>query len=180
MTRIPVHTVDDAPEQSRDALKSLEAQYGKVLNIHGAMAHSPAVIQSYLAISQALVEYSTIDAKTREAIALAVGNVDDCDYCQSAHTGGAQKAGWSIDETVQIRRGTFEDDPKVTALLALVREATDNTGNISSSTWQQALDSGWSDVELTEASAHIAINLFTNHFNHLVQTDLDVPAAPGI
>jgi hypothetical protein len=43
MTRIPAHAVDSAPEGSRDALKALEARFGKVLNIHGAMAHSPAV-----------------------------------------------------------------------------------------------------------------------------------------
>jgi len=37
MTRIPVHTVDFAPEGGRDALKALGARFGKVLNIHGAM-----------------------------------------------------------------------------------------------------------------------------------------------
>ncbi|WP_211435061.1 hypothetical protein [Blastococcus sp. DSM 46786] len=42
------------------------------------------------------------------------------------------------------------------------------------------LAAGWSDAEATEASVHIALNLFTNHFNHLVQTDLDVPPAPGL
>ena len=46
--------------------------------------------------------------------------------------------------------------------------------------WQAALDAGWSDTELTEVSVHIALNLFTNHFNHLVETDLDLPAAPAI
>lgn len=28
MTRIPVHTVDSAPEGSRDGLKSLQAKFG--------------------------------------------------------------------------------------------------------------------------------------------------------
>jgi len=26
----------------------------------------------------------------------------------------------------------------------------------------------------------VALNLFTNYFNHLVQTDLDLPAAPSL
>jgi hypothetical protein len=51
---------------------------------------------------------------------------------------------------------------------------------VEDSTWQAALDAGWSDAELTEASVHIALNLFTNHFNHLVDTDLDLPRAPGL
>jgi AhpD family alkylhydroperoxidase len=50
MARILVHTTQSAPEQSRDELKALEAKFGKVINIHGAMAHSPVVLQSYIAI----------------------------------------------------------------------------------------------------------------------------------
>ncbi len=42
MARIPVHTVDSAPEPSRDALKALQEKFGKILNIHGEMAHSPS------------------------------------------------------------------------------------------------------------------------------------------
>jgi hypothetical protein len=51
---------------------------------------------------------------------------------------------------------------------------------VQDGTWQAALDAGWTDAELTEASVHITLNLFTNHFNHLVETDLDLPAAPGL
>lgn len=47
-------------------------------------------------------------------------------------------------------------------------------------TWQAALDAGWSDTELTEVSVHIALNLSTNHVNHLAQTDLGLPPAPGL
>jgi AhpD family alkylhydroperoxidase len=179
MTRIPVHTVDSAPEGSRDALKALEARFGKVLNIHGAMAHSPAVLQTYVAIQQVLQDTGTFDGKTREAIALAVANVDECSYCQAAHTAGGKAAGLSEQETVDIRRGQVQD-PKLAVLLAVVREHTGNVGTVQDSTWQAALDAGWTDAELTETSAHVALNLFTNYFNHLVQTDLDLPAAPSL
>ena len=50
MPRIPVRTLDSAPENSRDQLKALEEKFGKVLNIHGEMAHSPVVLQSYVAL----------------------------------------------------------------------------------------------------------------------------------
>ena len=51
MTRIPVDTLNSAPEGSRDALKALEAKFGKVLNIHGGMAHSAVVLQAYAAMA---------------------------------------------------------------------------------------------------------------------------------
>lgn len=179
MTRIPVHSVDSAPEGSRDALKSLEAQFGKVLNIHGAMAHSPAVLETYVAIQSALEDKAALDKRLREVVALAVANVDGCSYCQAAHTLGGTAAGLSQEETIAIRRGTV-DDPRLQALVTLVREQAGNVGHVKDSTWQAALDAGWSDAELTETSAVVALNLFTNYFNHLVQTDLDLPAAPEL
>lgn len=179
MTRIPVHTLDSAPEGSRDALKALETTFGKVLNIHGAMAHSPAVLQTYTAIQQVMQDTGTFDGRTREAIALAVANVDECSYCQAAHTAGGKAVGLSEQETIDIRRDQVED-PKLAALLTVVREQTSSVGTVQDSTWQAALDAGWTDAELTETSAHVALNLFTNYFNHLVQTDLDLRPAPQL
>ena len=179
MTRIPVHTVDSAPEGSRDALKALEAQFGMVLNIHGAMAHSPAVLETYVAIQSALQDKGTLDKKLREVVALAVANVDKCSYCQAAHTAGGKAAGLTEQETIDIRRGQV-DDPKLGALVTLVREQAANVGHVQDTTWQAALDAGWNDSELTETSAVVALNLFTNYFNHLVQTDLDLPPAPAL
>ena len=180
MPRIPVHTVETAPEASRDALKGLAQKYGKVLNIHGEMAHSPAVLESYVAIQQVIADYGSFDRRTQEAIALAVANVDECAYCQAAHTGGGKAAGLSDDEMVAIRRGTVDFDPKLATLLALAREYTQDVGSVQDATWQSALDAGWSDEQLTELSVHVTLNLFTNYFNHFVQTDLDLPAAPAL
>lgn len=61
----------------------------------------------------------------------------------------------------------------------MVEQARD-VGHVTDATWQAALDAGWTDVELTETAAVVALNLFTNYFNHLVQTDLDLPPAPAL
>jgi uncharacterized peroxidase-related enzyme len=180
MPRIPVHTVDSAPAASRDALKQLESKHGKVLNIHGEMAHSPAVLNSYAALQDVIKEHATLDGRVREAIALAVGNQDDCSYCQSAHTGGGKAAGLGADEMIAIRRGTADFDPALDALLRLAREYTANVGETSDAAWQAARDAGWSDEQLTELAAHVTLNLLTNYFNHHVHTELDVPEAPPL
>ena len=180
MPRIPVHTLESAPENSRDQLKAVEAKFGKVLNIHGEMAHSPVVLQSYVALQSVISDYGSVDTPTREAIALAVGNVDDCSYCQAAHTGGGKAAGLSDDEMVAIRRGRVDFDPKLAALLALAREYTEDVGSVQDTTWQSALDAGWTQEQVTELSVHVTLNLFTNYFNHFVRTELDLPAAPAL
>ncbi len=57
----------------------------------------------------------------------------------------------------------------------VTREAAANLGNVGDSTWQAALDAGWSDTELTELSVHITLNLFTNYVNHLGHTHGPTP-----
>lgn len=180
MPRIPVHTVATAPEQAQQALAGLSKRFGRVLNIHGEMAHAPVVLAAYTAVQAAIREHGGFDAATREAIALAVGAVDDCAYCQSAHTISAQAAGLDLGQTVAIRTDQVDFDPKLAALLAVARQIAGHVGEVDPATWQRALDAGWSDTELAELFAHVAVNLYTNYFNHYAGTELDIPAAPGL
>jgi len=179
MTRIPVHTVESAPAASRDTLKGLEAQFGKVLNIHGAMAHSPVVLDAYASLQHSISELGTFDGKTREAIALTVAAIDQCSYCQAAHTAGGKAAGLSEQDTIDARRAT-SSDPQLAALLAVVKEQMTDLGNVTDATWQAALDAGWTDAQLAESTVVVALNVLTNFFNHTVQTELDLPAAPAL
>jgi uncharacterized peroxidase-related enzyme len=179
MARLPVHTIDSAPEGSRDTLKVLAARTGKVMNIHGGMAHSPAALNAYGAVNGAIAEHSSLDAATREAIALAVGAANDCGYCQAAHTMIGKGAGLGDEQMLQIRRGAVEDDHRLATILAVAREATTNVGEVGDSTWHAALDAGWTDTELGDAFASVAANLFTNYFNHFAGTELDLPVAPS-
>jgi hypothetical protein len=74
MPRIPVYTVDTAPEDSRDPLKALEAKFGKLLNIHGEMAHSPVVLQSYTDLQNVITNYKTFGpAPAKPRLASASG-----------------------------------------------------------------------------------------------------------
>lgn len=149
-----------------------------MLNSHGAMAHSPGVHNAYAALTRPPNDHSSLDFVTREAIALAVGVVNACDYCQAAHTGLGRAAGLDAAQ-VEIRRGAVSE-PRLAALITLVREAFEQVGDVPDETWQAAFDAGWTARQLADAFASVAANLFTNFFNHYVRTELDFPAAPAL
>lgn len=180
MPRIRAHTLDTAPDASRDTLSALGQRMGKILNIHAGMANSPLVIEMYAAMSSAIREHGTIDARTRETIALAVGSVNGCDYCQSAHTLSAKAAGLSEAQTIAIRADHITFDDKLATVATIARQISADTGTVTDAAWQDALAAGWSAVELTETFAHVAVNLYTNYFNHYAGTELDLPAAPAL
>ncbi len=177
MPRSPVHSVETAPDESKDAL---EARTGKVLNIYGEMAASPAVLNAYAAMKQAIADHSNLDATTRQAVALAVANVNGCEYCQAAHTVAGRAAGLDDDLMLEVRRGEVTSDPRLAALVDVVREAAERMGEVGDATWEAARNAGWSKRELADAFASIVANLFTNYFNHYVGTELDLPAAPAL
>jgi AhpD family alkylhydroperoxidase len=178
MTRVPVHDLESAPPDGRQALEPQSERVGQVINIFGAMAHAPTLINLYDRVETLLGEQSSLDPQTREAIHLTVAAVNDCEYCQAAYTGSAKVAGFSDEETIQIRGGALDGDEKLSALLALAREIAAHTGHVEDRTWKTALTSGWTDAQLLEAYADVVRTILTNYFNHLVGTELDLPPAP--
>ena len=180
MPRVPVHTVDDAPEASRETLEALGKRAGKVLNIFAEMAHAPVLVKMHANNERLLGEESSLDAKTRKAIHLTVANVNGCDYCQAAYTGAAKAAGHSEEDTLHIRRGELPDDARLTALLKVAREIAANKGYVDDATWDGAIDAGWTETQILEAFAEVMRTTVTNYFNHLVGTELDLPEAPPL
>ena len=50
----------------------------------------------------------------------------------------------------------------------------------SVSVFEAVRNAGFGDGEIAEMVAVVCLNLFTNYFNHVAQTDLDFPEAPKI
>jgi AhpD family alkylhydroperoxidase len=148
-------------------------------NIYAQMAHSPALINGLGALGQAIEEHSTLDRGARETIALAVAAANHCEYCQAAHTMAGQAAGLTKEQTLQIRRGHV-DDAKLDSLARVARETAERTGSVSEEAWQAARGAGWSEAELADAFAAIALNLATTYFTHYAGTELDLPPAPRL
>ena len=180
MPRVPVHTVDDAPAESRETLQAQGERVGKVINIFGEMAHAPALLKMYATAEELLREESSLDERTRQAIHLTVANVNGCDYCQAAYTGAARRVGFDLEETKDIRRGALPDDERLSALLTVARQAAADTGYVEDTAWTDAIEAGWSEKELLEAYADVIRTIMTNYFNHFVGTELDLPEAPPL
>lgn len=181
MRRIPVHTIDDAPDTSQDLLASLKAKYGKVMNMHGEMAHAPTVIDLYVSAEDAIRRNTSLSEATRQAIHLAVATINDCGYCQAAYTISCERAGFTVEETLAIRQSREDEfDSSLAALLDVSREIAANKGYVDDLTWQTAIDAGWSGSQILEVFADTVRTILTNYFNHLAGTELDMPAAPSL
>lgn len=164
-----------APGPAADILAAVKQKLGKVPNILATMANAPAAVDAYLAFGAAL-DKGALAADLREKIALTVAGANECDYCASAHTFIAKSLGVSGDEAGRNLLG-LSQDAKTQAILRFTRETVQNRGNFSNGAdaLTELRSAGVSDGEIVEIVATIAINIFTNYFNHIAGTDVDFP-----
>ena len=69
MSRIPAHTIEDAPDASRALLQNVIqfSATGRPLNVHAQMAHSPAVMVAYPSLRAATAEHGTLGPQLSSA-----------------------------------------------------------------------------------------------------------------
>ena len=176
MSRIPTHTVEDAPAASRPLLHKIvqSTPMGRPANLHAQMAHSPAVLTAYTSLRAVLAEHTSFDPKVGAALTLATAAGVGNDYMIRIASRLAQMNGWTEEQVTALTTGTPTNDAKIDALAGLVREAAANSGNVADATWSAARHGGWSDGQLTDAFAYLGATVFTGYFLNYAQTDLDV------
>lgn len=163
----------------KELLDAVKAKLGIVPNLTRVLANSPAALKSYLDFSGALAGTS-LSARQREQLALAVAEVNACGYCLSAHTLIGGKLGLKEAQVLDARRG-LADDPKTAALLKLARRLVLERGHVKDADLRAVREAGASDGEIAETVAVVALNLFTNYFNHVAATPIDFPEVkPGV
>jgi uncharacterized peroxidase-related enzyme len=178
MSRIHQIAPEVAAGKAKELLDAVNGKLGLVPNMTRAMANSPAVLEGYLGLSGALGKGS-LSAKNREQIALAVGQANHCDYCLAAHSTIGKMVGLTSEQILDSRRGTSVD-PTSDAVIRFARKVVDERGQVSDADLAEVRAAGLNDGAIAEVVANVALNIFTNYFNHVADTDIDFPRAEPI
>jgi uncharacterized peroxidase-related enzyme len=178
MSRIHQVNPQSATGKAKELLDAVQGKLGLVPNMTRAMANSPAVLDGYLSLSGSLSK-GALSAKSREQIALAVAQANECEYCLAAHSAIGKMVGLSVDQILDSRRGTSVD-PKTDAIIQFARQVVDQRGLVSDANIAQVRAAGLDDGAIAEIVANVALNIFTNYFNHVAETEIDFPRAEAL
>ncbi len=178
MTRIPTPaSIDDAPEAARPLLNAVKAQLGSAPNLFRITANSPAALEGLLGLSGALAK-GRLAAATRERIALAVAQVNGCDYCLAAHSYIGKNLARLSDAEIAANRQGRSDDVKASAAVAFAVRLVQQRGAVSETDVAAVRNAGYGDGEIVEIIAHVALNTLTNYLNEALETEVDFPRVP--
>jgi uncharacterized peroxidase-related enzyme len=174
MTQFTVPSRENVSYNNQVMFDKLQAALGMVPNLYAVMAYSDTGLENYLALQNGK---SSLSKKEKEAINLIVSQVNECRYCQSAHTLLGKMNGFSEEQTIEIRSGAASFDPKLNALVRFAKEATINKGKVSAATLNNFLNAGYNKGSIVDVTIAIADKVVMNYLHNLMQIPIDFPLA---
>lgn len=173
MSRIVMVKPETANGQSKELFAEINKAFGVVPNMFKTIGNSPAALKMMWAAFGALGK-GKIGAKLGEQIAVAVANMNRCEYCLSAHTALGKAAGLSAEAMSQAQLGK-SSDPRTQAALTFAVKLVKEHGNVSPDDVSALREAGYSAEEIAEILAHVALNIFTNYTNVAFDVPVDFP-----
>lgn len=175
MSRIPTPAdIAAAPPASQPLLEGVKKQLGSAPNLFRLVGNSPAALEAYLNFSGAL-KHDTLGAALHEQIALAVANVNGCGYCNSAHSYIGEHLLKLDPAELEANRRATSSDARTAAALKFAVAIVDARGHVDDAAVAGAKLAGFTDAQMIEIVAHVALNTFTNYVNEVFATEIDFP-----
>lgn len=175
MSRIAApDTIDAAPPASQPLLSQVKKQFGVVPNLFRLVANSPAALEGYLGLTAALSK-GALPAPTRERIALAIAEINGCDYCLSAHTYLGRTLAKLDDAEIAANRNGGSADPKADVAVRFAAKVARDRGQVDAEDVAAVRSAGYDDAQIVEIVLHVALNTWTNYINEVAKTEIDFP-----
>ena len=168
-------SIETSPAASQPLLQAVKKQFGVVPNLFRLVGSSPAALEGYLGLNGALGK-GALEAPTRARIALAVAEVNGCDYCLSAHSYLGKNLTKLSDAEIAANRNGHSADAKADAAVGFAVKIVNARGHVSDADIKAVKDAGYDDAQVIEIVLHVALNTLTNYVNEVAKTAIDFPA----
>ncbi|MDV7137783.1 carboxymuconolactone decarboxylase family protein [Maribacter sp. TH_r10] len=153
---------------------NLKKAVGFVPNLYATYAHSENALANYLALSNAK---TSLSAKEKEVVNLAVSQVNDCSYCLAAHTAIGKMNGFTDNQILELRSGKASFDTKLNALARLAKNITENRGATDEAVIADFFSAGWSKENLVDTIVLVGDKTISNYLHKTTDVPVDFPAA---
>jgi uncharacterized peroxidase-related enzyme len=174
MSTFNVLTRDQVSENNQAIFDNLNKALGFVPNLYATYAHSNTALENYLTFSNAK---TSLSAKEKEVVNLAVSQVNNCIYCLSAHTAIGKMNGFSEDQILELRAGEASFNNKLDALAKLAKNITENRGKTDEAVLENFFNAGYTKGNLIDTISLVGDKTISNYIHSTTQVPVDFPVA---
>jgi AhpD family alkylhydroperoxidase len=177
MTSFPIHTIDTAPEESRETLRTVQETLGMIPNLAAAMAESPTLVRAFFAVRETYSQ-GTLSPIDIQVLSLTNAFENGCEWCMAFHSAVALKEGLSKKALEALRAGRAPEDRRLGALSDLSRAMVRNRGEVSEQDLKAFYAAGFSRAQALEVVLGVAFSVMANFSEHLVHAPLGAAFEP--
>lgn len=177
MSQYQIHTIESAPEKSKQSLTGLKQAFGLVPNLAAAMANSPPLLNSFVSAFGNFHGGSLTGAQ-RQVILLTNAVVNTAAWPVAFHSTAALKEGVDADDVRAIRERRLPRDAKYAAVSALARALNEKRGHLAEADVAGFLAAGFTQDQLLEVITGVAISVMANYASNIVNPPLEAPFQP--
>lgn len=177
MRNFTIPTREEVSASNQAIFDNLKGMIGFVPNLYAYYANNETALADYLVLQN---RKSTLRAKEREIINLVVSQVNECDYCQAAHTAVGKMQGFTPEEILEVRRAEISFDPKFDVLAKFVKETTIQRGKPSAEATEKLFAAGYTEANLIDIVMVIGDKIISNYLHGITQIAVDWEAAPKL
>lgn len=158
VSRFHVHDELTAPEGSDQMLKTIVETGGSITKFVGVLAGSPRALRAFARVRSEL-RGGVVPEATQVRIALAVAEKHGDGYSVAQHARTARQLGLGLDEISRAR--SFDStDEREAHLLRLLEATIEADGHPPLHLLEEAREVDWTDEQILEAIALVALNEF--------------------
>jgi len=164
-------TNQEAGEKVKVVFEGMEKKLGAVPNVFRVMAHSPEMLEAFLALNATLPK-TKLDGKLRELAYIKTSELNACDYCLHHHRTLGKKAGLNdrqVSETEDFEESDTYDDLQ-RDVMRYAEQATRHI-HVDDSLFAR-LKKTLGDRELVELAMTVGIANFTNRVTETLRMEL--------
>lgn len=172
MSTFNVPKRDEVSPANQTVFDNLEKALGFVPNLYATYAYSDNALVNYLNFANAK---TSLKAKEKEVVNLAVSQVNNCEYCLAAHTAIGKMNGYTENQILELRAGKSTFDTKLDALAKLAKNITENRGNADQDVLDYFFDAGWTKENLIDTIVLVGDKTISNYINNTTGIPVDFP-----
>ena len=157
ISRYPVPTLENLPEDIRTRILEVQAKAGFVPNVFLALAHRPAEWRAFVAYHDALMlkEGGHLSKGDREMIVVATSAANECLYCVVAH--GAILRVYEkkplVADQVAINWRKADITPRQRAMLAFALKVCQHSHEVNEADFAALREHGFDDEDAWDIAA---------------------------
>jgi uncharacterized peroxidase-related enzyme len=108
-------------------------------------------------------------------MAMAISEVNGCDYCIAAHSYVAATFTKATQEELALNRKGTSSDPKRAVAIGFAKSLVEKRGKVTNEELDAVRAVGYTDQQILEMVALSVQFLFTNFMNNVAKTHIDIP-----